>query len=266
VRAAALVAFLVVAGVAEARRCPECDCIRYISVLEPRDEPRDVAENAVVRVTRQPELRGQPAPRHALLGPDGEEVAVDERRLRIEGFAALELVPRGGLAPDTAYRAVVVRGERVLELETFRTGRGRDTTPPAWVGIRAARHVPPTSCSLACNDRRDASIEVVTDPPADDRAGAELLAVWMAKGGGAIDYKRPPLGHVRAERRPAGGIAFGTRSDEIVLTLGGDGPCRTPSVEIPRGARRVRVGMRPIDLAGNAGAVSEAVVAIPRTR
>lgn len=263
-RLCAAIAVVLGAAPASADECGPCTCVGELRAIQRSEAPRDVALNARFRAGKPistPEL----SRRLALRRSGGGEVPHEQRELNVDGHAQVELVPRGPLQKDTEYEVVQWTGEHSLVVASFRTSDGEDATPPRWAGIRAAAYRPADSCSVACSSRRGARVEVETEPPEDDRSGAELVAVWLASGEEAIDYRRAPVGYLTARQSRYELGATLDLAPRLKLELGGAGPCVDGTLPLPRGARRLRIGMRAVDRAGNLGAPSEATVEIPGT-
>jgi hypothetical protein len=184
-------------------------------------------------------LRTAPLP-----GKPRAPIAATERAWTTTDVERATLVPDAPLAPRTAYELWTSRGEIV---GLFTTGDAPDTTPPTFRGVEGARvleRTGPIECGLP---RLVANGKALAT---DDRTEQRdiLYAVWAEPG--AIDYTKPPRGWTTAEddRRGRG----------FTLTYGsteqGDDDLDLPA------KRPLRIGIRAIDLAGNASAPSEVTV------
>jgi hypothetical protein len=71
---------------------------------------------------------------------------------------------------------------------------------------------------------------------------AVVFAVWTAAAGDKIDYQRPPTTYVRPW--------------QTEVALGHPSTCGHNNFDLPAG-KQLRIGVRPVDLAGNVGLVSE---------
>ncbi len=183
------------------------------------------------------------------------------------------IAPTGVLSRDTRYelRAFVraAQGARNVLLGTFRTGSFRDDTAPV-SGVLAAPEVhlvPPPPPPLPRG-----TITIVTDQlpqyetyvtlfgtrATDDRAsrGALMYAVWSAPEGVAIDYAMPPLGLFRPDP------LFWNPTAPTLFDLGAENTCSVSSFDFPEDGR-LTLGVRPVDLAGNMGTLSEIPIEIP---
>lgn len=236
---------------ADASACPKCECVGYFTVLRHHDEPRDVALNARVITGTVPDPARKE--RFVLRPTGGQPVAVTSERLHVNSYETMVLTPTAPLAPKTEYELVMLRGDNVLPYSTFVTSDGTDAAAPTWTGELQAKFVAADACSVECNDRRGARVEITAPAPADDRSGADLAAVWITSGA-AIDYSKPPSGYVHAAPEDdSNSIQLGPPvPPHVTIVLGGPGPCTEESIALPRGAKQVRVGMKVIDRAGNA--------------
>ncbi len=85
--------------------CGPCTCVGELRAIERSAAPRDVALNARFRAGKPistPEL----SRRLALRRSGGGEVPHEQRELKVDGHAQVELVPRGPLEKDTEYEVV----------------------------------------------------------------------------------------------------------------------------------------------------------------
>jgi hypothetical protein len=244
--------------------CPKCECMSYLTALDKRPEPRDVALNARFLTGTLPDLSRDEHFVLRLIG--GAPVAVNAEKLHIDTWDTLVLTPTAPLAKNSDYELVLLRGADTLPYGKLHTVDVADTTPPVWTGALDAHFEPADPCSAECNLRRGARVEVTGDLPTDDRSGAELVAVWVTTGK-AIDYAKPPTAHVMAhpEEEPSFGLGASS-SPKLSIVIGGPGPCTTPSVPLPRGAKRVHIGLKIYDRAGNASAPRELDVKLAAPR
>jgi hypothetical protein len=192
----------------------------------------------------------------------------------------LEVAPRAALAPVTRYELwrIDAAGRAAPRLiSTFVTSRERDATPPSWsgvvrVGLDDGRDPPGTIRYDAPQEPTAVFVlEAAFDracPPGDllcrfgDASVPILFGVWVADGV-AIDYGAPPAvlfrqpaNVVRARREGQPPMFTDTVGDEL-------SPFHTSSFHLPRG-RRVRFGVRAVDLSGNRSAPVELELAVPR--
>lgn len=248
---------LVAASATASADCPKCECIGEIGLLPQRDEPKDVALNARVITGTVPD----PARKEqfVLRAVGGAPVAVAAETLHIENYDTLVLTPTTPLAKNTDYELVLLRDTHTIPYTKLHTSDGPDTTPPTWAGPLHASYARADSCDTECGARRGARVEITAPAPSDDRSGVDLVAVWVTSGA-PIDYGKPAAGyvHVRVEDEGGLGMAMGLHEPpRTTIVVGGAGPCTKETVALPRGAKRIRVGMKVLDRAGNASAPLE---------
>lgn len=251
-----LIAAVVASRSIASARCPTCECVAEIGVLRTPDEPKDVALNARVITGYVPDPSRKE--RFVLRAVGGAPVEVTAAKLHIDTYDTLVLTPAAPLAKNTDYELVLLRDTTTLPYAKLHTSDGADTTAPTWEGALHAEYVPADGCATECKWRRGPRLEISAPIPSDDRSGAELVAIWLTSGA-AIDYGKPPTAYVRTREDESGGGFGGLGSPEprFTIVLGGEGPCIRQTVALPRGARRVRVGVKVMDRAGNASAPRE---------
>ena len=184
-------------------------------------------------------------------------IPVTTAHSRAGAFATEELVPAAPLEEGTyevwcVDRRNAARGRIVA---VFRVGGEDDRTAPLWPGVKSAWYVrPPASRGGVimlpgeCGDPL-VVLDVARAHDEGTRDEGIRYAVWKAAPGAAIDYRAPPLLFAAAELEGASGarIALGnTDSGDSDFT--GDG------------GRPMKLGVRAVDLAGNASVPSEIVV------
>lgn len=155
------------------------------------------------------------------------------RTVTTEDVSTLELVP--SLAAKTRYE--LVRQERkgrrpARVIGTFATGADKDTDPPKWKGV-TVEHLQVATPGLLVLCGPQTSVRLAVDVPNEPA----LFEVWISAPGGAVDTKKPP--------------AVLTASEGKTLTIAG------PHLTI---GKDVRIAVRPVDLAGNVGTLSEVTV------
>ena len=187
-------------------------------------------------------------------------VAAEARVHETKRSSVIELVPRAALAPKRRYEAwLVERGNKngARLVGTFRVGPKADLTAPSWSGIKRAVYqpaVPPPP--LLPNHPSGRRVVTITSwfneksglqiygPPA---SGADLVAVWAGDPGKPIDYSKPPATYESYR---------GNGNTIPLVDLGFTSDCADSTFEVPdRDA--IRIGLKFIDLAGNASAPSE---------
>jgi hypothetical protein len=177
---------------------------------------------------------------------DKQVVAVGRRDVKSGAFIVTELIPDQPLRARTAYEVVDGKDSKVLE---FTTTEAADTNAPTWNGIHRAEYVKQPGACCMCNTGRP-HVRVKTGGLADDGAHRVVYAVWAtstsARGNATkIDYTKPPMTYV---------VPYG---DEF--SLGSWSTCGASNFDLETGAV-IKIGLRPIDLAGNAGEPREAFV------
>jgi hypothetical protein len=166
-------------------------------------------------------------------------IAVDRYDLKASASTIAKLVPKQPLRAQTAYEVVNDAGDKVLE---FTTTAGTDTTAPTWKGLQVGRYVKQPGACCICNTGFP-HVRVDVGAFSDDHSkNAVVFAVWTAGAGGKIDYSQPPTTYVQP------------RQTELVL--GPQSTCRGSNLDLPV-RKKLRIGVRPVDLAGNVGTASE---------
>jgi hypothetical protein len=184
-----------------------------------------------------------------------EVVATEQRVIGTEQERMLEIWPVAPLAPNAFY-VVERRGEpadakspagfATLHAD-FKTSAQVDTTPPSWSGASAARYLAKgvTGDRSSCNVQEPV-IEIDAAEPKDDDtpATAIVLGVWVAGPTGAFDYAAAPAVLARLQ---AGHAYLGRRY-------------YCGESDFPAKKAALKLGLRALDLAGNASAPSEVTV------
>ncbi len=89
-----------------------------------------------------------------------------------------------------------------------------------------------------------------------------LFGIWVADGAGPLAYDQPAAVYLRQDPK-----AWANRREGAAATTdlwlggkwGGEG-CGRSNFDLPSGTRKLRVGVRALDLAGNATAPAELTV------
>ncbi len=248
-----LCAALVAVSASASAKCPDCECLSALEGVGDNVEQRDVAINARVITGTVPDTSRKE--RFVLRPINGEPVAVKSEKLHVDTYDTLVLSPTAPLAKNTDYELVLLRGAETIPYSRFHTTDTTDTTAPTWKGSIEAEFLPPDDCSVACSFRQGARVEITAPTPRDDRSGVEFVSVWVTDGA-SIDYAKPPTAHVRSmlPNDDIRDVGVGMPPTSVVIVLGGAGPCQQQSIPLPPHAKRVRVGMKAIDRAGNASA------------
>lgn len=187
-------------------------------------------------------------------GKHRKDIETDLRESLSAEIATVELVPRTLLAAHTRYDVwhEAEGGDTPRRVvATFVTSDITDLVPPSFRGIKAAHRV---TSALECeSDGIVVSVWAATDsvtPAAQLRYG-----VWIPKGDAAIDYNAPPTVIVAADDV----LARIPDPSTVQLSLGAGA---LPDFVVPRGVRTLRLGIRALDLAGNASPASHTMMAL----
>jgi hypothetical protein len=173
-------------------------------------------------------------------------IAIDRHDIKAGSYTVAELVPKQSLRAATAYEVVDAAGDKVL---AFTTTTGKDTEVPAWKGLQEASYVQQPGACCMCNTGKP-HLRVDTGAFSDDHGtDAVVFAVWTAGAGGKIDYKQPPATYVRPWKTE--------------FALGHTSTSDSNNIDLPDG-KTFRIGVRPVDLAGNVGTASESEIDLSR--
>ena len=188
--------------------------------------------------------------------------------------ATVVIIPAGPLAPNERFEVVYVEQdakEAPRILATFTTGDRIDDKPPIWAGVTSHSKVgawphatPPRPQqrakpgvivldALDCGGPGLAFKGLLAATDDDTRAEDLRYAVWMGDPDAPIDYTAPPLAYESGTLEPQ-------RSSGMALVVLFGGRLSPNGFSFPAGKRTVKVGLRAIDLAGNASAPSEQLV------
>lgn len=197
-----------------------------------------VAEEPVSAIARALSLR-------EVTGPDGAAAAVPTRwrARRDDRGIVVELVP---LVPLRSHAEHFVQAETRDGPERlgpgFRTGQQQDARAPVWPGILRAVYVPlrkSAGASGDCSSLLDQGPQAELALHAATDEGAVRFAVWLARPGEALRYEDTPRAYLTPDRD------------------------RLPVEDLPRGAPRLRIGVRAVDAAGNRSPPSEIEMSVP---
>ncbi|HKA87574.1 MAG TPA: hypothetical protein VKE22_07905 [Haliangiales bacterium] len=183
-----------------------------------------------------------------LRGPKGA-VAAEVARWGAAELRWIQLTPKAPLAPATRYSVHVSVGGKDSLLGQVVTGDAADTTAPTFEGVTKAavvvEGVSPGRCTTG-----EAYVVLTIGAAKDDATPPQALRyrVWLADDQGAIDYDRPPTAIVAA------------RGGE--LHLGRPSICTAKSFVLPD-RPTFKLGVKAVDLAGNASAPSVVEVSVP---
>ncbi len=174
----------------------------------------------------------------------GDPVTVDYRNLGSAATTVIELMPKAKLSPNTEYEIVRMEGDAPTVAGSFITGTREMSGAPAWKGVAKASYFKavPVCCMCMTADPY-AEIEFA-DKLDDKKAKQYRVAIWMAGSDGKIDYKKSPVTY-----DDAGGT----------LWLGHPSTCAPANFAFPK-QKALRLGVKLVDLAGNASTASEFVL------
>lgn len=182
-------------------------------------------------------------------------------------FEHVELVPAAPLLPRTAYE--VWGGGAIVG--AFTTGDATDTSAPTWAGARGGKaYVPPKANAQRTTSRvirlaeecGEPYVEIESIAPAADDQTPEndiRYALWAGDPKAALDYGKPPFGWCTIDVAAQRSSTLNGRQPIFVLRYGNTEGLDDDLRELPP-MRPLLVGVRAIDLAGNASAPSELVV------
>jgi hypothetical protein len=176
------------------------------------------------------------------------------RKTKMGNFVHQELAPDAPLAPKTRYEVLMLDAlgkSPVRVVGTFVTTSAADHVAPEWSAIIEEAELRHPSGMIDCGEGDSLVMRV---PPAKD-ASTVRWEIYVAPGDATIDWSKQPSG-----------VVFPTEiygNGNLQLTIGDDPGA--PSVPLPK-ASSVRVGVRPIDVAGNVGKEAEVVRAWPKKK
>lgn len=186
-------------------------------------------------------------------------VALREQSWRAAGTERIDLTPLVPLSPSTAYELRSSRGEI---LGVFTTSVLRDERPPTWSGLQSgALYEAPASTPGSGGKKAIAPLECGSDrirlrgtsAATDDQTPTDEIryALWAGTPGAPLPYASPPLTWSTRATYPAQ-----AQSPLEFALVYGSTEQESMDFELPKG-RPLRVGVKAIDLAGNATEASE---------
>ncbi len=181
-------------------------------------------------------------------GPKGA-IAIDVARWGDADLRWIQLTPKAALSAATRYSVhVSVAGKDSL-LGQIVTGDAADRTPPTFAGVTKAEVVTDKPNPGRCTTGQ-AYVALTVGAAADDATPPQDLRyqVWLADDRGAVDYAKPPTATVAA------------RGGELLL--GHPSICSAASFVLPD-RPSFKLGVKAIDLAGNASEPSLVDVSVP---
>ena len=203
------------------------------------------------------ERRDKPAPapkrgRRKPPPPPPAPVEVERRDLVGPAVGFVELAPKAPLAARKRFEVVMARaGGKEAVVGELVTGADADAAAPTWGGVAKATYVHAPAVCCNCTTGNPYAVLALASAPAGSPPEPVVYAVWTAPEGGAkIDYQQPPA----AWAQDSGGS----------LLVGDASTCTPANLAFPAAAAvkggKLRLGVRPIDRAGNPGDPSEVVV------
>jgi hypothetical protein len=169
----------------------------------------------------------------------------------LSNFVHQELAPDAALAPKTRYEVLLVDGlgkAPVRVVGTFVTRTTTDVAQPEWSATIDLAELSHPSSMISCGDDDTMALRV----SAVKDESAIRWEIFVTPGDVAIDWTKPPTAvQLPTESYPNG---------KSLLVVGYE-PC-SASVALPK-SKSVRVGVRPVDVAGNRGREAEVVRAWP---
>lgn len=174
----------------------------------------------------------------------GDTVTVDYRRVGSAAMTVIELMPKGKLSPNTEYEIVRSDQDAPAVVGTFTTGTRELAGAPAWKGLAKTGYFKavPVCCMCMTSDPY-AEIELA-EKLDDNKATQYRLAIWMAGSDGKIDYRKSPVTYESADN---------------TLWLGHPSTCSPANFTFPK-QKALKLGIKLVDLAGNASTASEFVL------
>jgi hypothetical protein len=152
------------------------------------------------------------------------------------------LTPKKPLTAATAYEVLLgTPGKNPAQITVFTTSKVADTTAPTWEGVKVSKWL--TDGGMCSTGQPFAQLGLGKASDDQTATGSLVYEVWLGDGLGKIDYRTPPTTVV-------------TDIDGL-LELGDPSKCLPSTLAFPDGAKKLHVGVRPVDLAGNVGDPSE---------
>jgi hypothetical protein len=171
-----------------------------------------------------------------------DQVAVDYRPGGAAALAVIEMVPIAKLDSNTTYEVVMVKGQGApTPVGSFATGKTALTGTPAFQGIAKAGYYKAVPVCCMCQTEDPYAVIELKDKIDENRAKQIRFGVWMSDAAGKIDYKKPPTTYSSAREN---------------LYLGHPSICGSANFTFPK-QKALKLGVKLVDLAGNASAASE---------
>jgi hypothetical protein len=171
----------------------------------------------------------------------GDTITVDYKKLGSASVTVIEMTPKGTLSPNTEYEIVRLDGETASVVGSFSTG-AREEHPGKGIAKANYYKAVPVCCMCMTSDPY-AQIEL-KEKIDDKRATQYRVGIWIAGSDGKIDYKKPP-------------VTYEQTGD--TLWLGHPSTCSPANFLFPK-SKTLKLGVKLVDLAGNASTASEFVL------
>jgi hypothetical protein len=172
-------------------------------------------------------------------------IAVDYKSMGAADVKVIEMMPRAKLDPNTEYEIVLTDKDTDAPVGSFTTGmRELKVATPPFLGVAKANYYKDTPICCICNTADPYADIELSDTLGDKRAKEVRLAIWMSGADGKIDYKKPPVTYEHGSQR---------------VWLGRPSTCSPANFTFPK-TKKLKLGIKLVDLAGNASAPSEFVL------
>jgi hypothetical protein len=157
----------------------------------------------------------------------------------------VELTPSAELKAKTRYQVVVsVSGGRQEVIGELVTGAGADTAAPTFEGVKQAGMQGDRGNNVCSSGV--AYAQLVLGKAADESEAPVIYGLWTADGDGKVAYDQPAETYLVAR--------------DGKLLVGKPSLCSTANYSFPRLRKKVILGIRALDLAGNKAETAGEVV------
>lgn len=174
----------------------------------------------------------------------GDTIVVDFKKVGSASMTVVEMTPKGKLVANTEYEIVRVDDDASAVVGSFTTGAKELTGAPTWKGVAKASYFKDVPVCCVCNTADPYAEIELADKPDEKTGKLHRVGIWLAGSDGKIDYKKPPVTYEQFD---------GT------LWLGHPSTCSPANFLFPK-SKALKVGLKLVDLAGNASTASEFVL------
>ena len=175
----------------------------------------------------------------------GDTITVDYKKVGSASMTVIEMMPKAKLTANTEYEVVRLEGDVSGVIGNFTTGAKELTAAPVWKGIKTSQYLKDTAVCCVCNTSDPYAMIELAKPDGDDKAAKQLrIGIWMAGSDGKIDYKKPPVTYEPFDQ---------------AFSLGHPSTCSPANFLFPK-TKALRLGLKLVDVAGNASTASELVL------